>query len=148
MTDQTKIMLYGIAIHEAGHAIVMDKVGIGVDEVRLDGSLDDPSGATVAIHFEKHFPLVDQIAARLGGIEAEKIFESPTTARAQSVDKVWVESLVSALPPEEREPYKEKGSQRARCLIQQHKAKLERLADLLVEQRKVSRSEFFDLMNS
>ena len=63
MTPANRAMLYSTAIHEAGHAVVMERVGIGVREIRLDGDCDDPRGGTDALNSDEDSPR--SIASRL-----------------------------------------------------------------------------------
>ena len=135
-------MRRGTAIHEAGHAIVMWALGLTVGKIEIGINGDDSIGKTDLLTSEKHLPLIDRIAISVAGIEAQHIFDCPTHELAGQGDLGKVVELLDGTPEPHAHQMREAGYARAHALITMHRAQLQRLADRLVKDRKVTADGF------
>ena len=65
----------GVAVHEAGHAVVAWALGLPVGQIEIDPN-DELAGHS-QIGDCTHLPIVDQIAVSIAGLEAQEMFERP-----------------------------------------------------------------------
>jgi hypothetical protein len=138
--------LMSIALHEAGHAVALTVQGIDVTECWIDtvagnGRTEhpefDPNGAEAS-------DLQKYAVACLAGWEAQ-IHHEPTLnpdAYANSIqsDLNKARSLIVCIPvsDEHREAIYDQCKRRARALIQENFAKVDKLAVALIERHRLS----------
>ena len=69
----------GAAYHEAGHAIALWVFGLQVDSVAIGIAGDDAAGHTEIMGSDEHLSEFDRIVISEAGLEAQEVFEAPTT---------------------------------------------------------------------
>jgi hypothetical protein len=148
MTDHRLKERIGAAVHEGGHAVVLYAMGLSICEIQIGIDGDDTKGRVTLKNPEaqQQLPLVDQIAICVSGIEAQKIFESPTHELAGHDDLGKVVVLLEDIPEPEAFQMREAGYKRAHDLVLMHKAEVLNVAARLVEHGKVPAAEWADLM--
>jgi hypothetical protein len=129
---------YGAAVHEAGHVVVAWALGLKTSKmvVGIDG--DDAAGAA-QIEDDKHLPLFDQIAICSAGADAQRLFDAPTHDNAAFGDMVIIRNRIDDLAGDEGEALRYAGYRRSNELLELHRLKFERLAQILAERIKWSR---------
>lgn len=134
------------AFHEAGHAVVAWSLNLPVVAVRV--SDDDASGGTETGPAD-HLPLIEQIAVRFAGFAAEGVFECPAYELAGTNDLYEISKLLHANGISEEDQgsaLRDEGYDLAKTLLENHKSKVIKLANRLVECGNVEASEFLRLM--
>ena len=91
-----KIDVRGVAIHEAGHAVVARFFGLRVATITIDLRNERALGRT-QIEGDEHLPLVDRVAIRMAGVAAQNFFRCPTQDSIGMSDYVRIGSLVNRL---------------------------------------------------
>ncbi len=135
------------AFHEAGHAVVAWSLGLPVGAVRVKD--DDASGGT-EIGKADHLSLTEQIAVRSAGYAAERVFECSAHELAGAHDRHEILKLLQAngISEEEQGPsLRDEGYKFAKTRLENHKNKVIKLADRLIECGSVDASEFLRLMD-
>ena len=128
----------GAAYHEAGHVVVASALGLSVGRMEIAIGGDDAKGAAeIEIERALLLPLVDQLAICAAGLEAQKIFETPTHDDAGLADYGKMFELLDDHEEEERSRLIAAGHQRACELIRLHSQKVERLARVLLTTVKI-----------
>jgi ATP-dependent Zn protease len=123
---------YGAAIHEAGHAVVAWALGLKVRRMAVGINGDDSAGSA-EIEVNPCLPLVDRIAVCSAGIDAQSIFDAPTNDICAIMDMNEIRNLVEEYPDDDGEALRYAGYRRSKELLELHRAKVERLAQSLVE---------------
>lgn len=121
---------YGAAVHEAGHVIVARALGLKTQKM-VAGIDGDPTAGKAEIESGSHLPVVDQIAICSAGAEAQDLLGAPTNELGAFSDMVKVYNLIGE--EAEAEEIRYAGYDRARELLEQHRAAVERLAAALAE---------------
>jgi hypothetical protein len=136
----------GTAYHEAGHAVVAWSLGLSVGAVRV--SDDDASGGA-EIGPADHLLLIEQIAVRSAGIEAETAFKCPAHELAGACDRAKILKLLEAngISQERGAEIRHEGHACARTHLEIHKSKVIKLAERLVQRGHVDATEFLCLMH-
>jgi hypothetical protein len=127
--------LCGIAFHEAGHAVVARYFGLTVTaiEIREDASGNiDTVGATDAL------PLIDRIAIHCAGQASRTVFKYRSHAIAVSGEDIEISRLVGGLAEVQRLEIRNAGYRRAIEIVKSNAPEVERLANLLIGQRRVN----------
>jgi ATP-dependent Zn protease len=137
----------GAAFHEAGHAVVASALGLAIGriEIAIDG--DDAKGEA-DIQDNSELCLIDQIAVCAAGLEAQRLFEAPTHEGAGWGDYGKMIELLEDLEDEESRQIRYDGHQRAHDLLVQHADKVERLANTLLEKRRLGQDELRNILES
>ncbi|WP_139031473.1 hypothetical protein [Bradyrhizobium sp. ORS 375] len=127
---------YGAAVHEAGHAIVASALGlrVGCIEIAID---DDEAKAVVEIEDSAELDLIDQLAICAAGMEAQRMFSARTHDGAGWADQGMMIGLVQHLNADDSQRVRYAGHQRAHDLLIEHTGKVERLAELLLNSRRL-----------
>jgi hypothetical protein len=132
MNKKSDDLLRGAAFHEAGHVVVAMNFGLAVGEIEIS---DDGSGRS-QIAPPDHLPLVDQIALCVAGIEAQELFNCHTHVLAAAADYGMVIGLLDGLTDAESLEHRNVACLRALEILQEHRPKVERLADHLIKHRR------------
>jgi ATP-dependent Zn protease len=138
--------LRAMAFHEAGHAVVAWSLNLPVGDIYIR-EIDAGNGGAL-IDLGDHLPFIDKIAVCLAGIEAANVFQSPQHPWAGRADHCMVFDLLKGTPDDQHEGLWNRGEARANELLVEHKSKVIRLAERLVEVRQVDAAEFMRLMNA
>lgn len=141
--------LRAMSYHEAGHAVVAWSFGLEIGNIHIREIGAGDGGAQIG--GADHLPLIDQLAARAAGKEAEQLFDSHLPDYASDRDREMAISLVLKHHPDislyEVVPkHLMAGHARARERLIEHQDKVERLADRLRQHREVSAAMFARLM--
>jgi hypothetical protein len=134
------------ALHEAGHAVVAWSFHVIVDGVHLD--LKNKSGHTNAPG--EHLEPVQQIASRLAGYEAERVFKPPGRKAKVMYDfghvsRILRENNTPEDTPEGQE-LRERGRACAEARLREHSAKVRDVADHLAAHHYIDRVLFEVMM--
>jgi hypothetical protein len=129
----TNDALRGAAFHEAGHVVVARAFGLTVGKIEIG---EDGSGKA-AISSAEHLPPIDQIALCVAGIEAQALFNSPTHEYAAFADYAKVSELVKGLTESENFKIRNAAYLRALEILKTHVPEVERLANELIERRRI-----------
>jgi ATP-dependent Zn protease len=136
--------LRATAYHEAGHAVVAWSLGLEVQSINIRA---DDAGGGADIRNADHLQLVDQVAVIVAGSEAEDIFDYRAHELANLGDLGMLVELLEEMSEEEAALLRSEGHARARDLLIDHKAKVIRLAERLVEVHRIDAPEFLRLMS-
>jgi ATP-dependent Zn protease len=136
----------GAAYHEAGHAVVAWALGLPVIEIAIavGGDAAGRSGIGVADHLSKR----QKIAVLMAGRVAQQIFEAPTHDRAGAVDHAMIMRIVGDMPESESWEFRNGAALDAREIIIANRAKVERLAQHLIDNGSINGADFLTLMNA
>jgi hypothetical protein len=129
--------LCAVAFHEAGHAVVARYFGLTVIEIKIRedvSSETDMAGAADAL------PLVDQIAIHCAGQASQTVFKCRSHVLAVSGDQVAIGKLVEGLTEDHCLEVRNAGYRRAIEIVKNNAREVERLASLLIEQRRINES--------
>jgi hypothetical protein len=88
--------LRGVAVHEAGHAVVARFLELPVGTLSVDLANERAIGKS-EIGSDAHLPIVERIAVRVAGVVAQNLFKCPTCNWIGMSDYVSVGELVSDL---------------------------------------------------
>src|SRR5262245_58692230 len=130
-------VLCGSAFHEAGRAVVARYFGLTVVEIEIR---DDASGKTDTVGSVDDLPLIDRIAIHCAGEASRTIFK----CRSQNLaldEPVELRELLEGLTETHRLEIRTAGFRRAIEIVKSNAPEVERLAALLVEQRRIGESE-------
>lgn len=129
--------LCGTAFHEAGRAVVARYFGLSVVEIEIR---DDASGKTDMVGSVEDLSLIDQIAIHCAGQASRTVFKcrSPMLASGEPVE---LSELLEGLSENHRLEVRNAGYRRAIEIIKSNAPEVERLASLLIEQRRIGVSE-------
>lgn len=125
--------LCGRAFHEAGHAVVARYFGLTVVEIEIR---DDASGKTDTVGSIDDLPLIDRIAIHCAGQASRTVFK----CRSQNLvfdEPVELRELLEGLTENHRLEVRNAGFRRAIEIVKSNASEVERLAALLIEQRRI-----------
>lgn len=129
--------LCGIAFHEAGHAVVARYFGLKVIEIEIH---EDASGKIDTIGAADTLPLIDRIAIHCAGQASRTVFKCRSHALAVSGDDIEISKLVDGLADVHGLEIRNAGYRRAIEILKSNAPEVERLASLLIEQRRINES--------
>jgi hypothetical protein len=124
------------AFREAGLAVVARYFGLAVIEIEIR---DDASGKTDTVGSTEDLPLIDRIAIQFAGQASTTVFKCRSQTLA-STDAAEISKLVEGLTEGHSLEVRNAGYRRAIEIVRSNAAEVERLANLLIEQRRVSES--------
>ena len=127
--------LCGIAFHEAGHAVVARYFGLTVTAIEIRA---DASGKIDTVGTTDALPLIDRIAIHCAGQASRTVFKCRSHALAVSGDDVEISKLMVGLADAQRLEIKNAGFRRAIEIVKSNATDVERLASLLIEQRRIN----------
>ncbi len=142
--------LWGMAFHEAGHAVVAWSLNLRVESICIreigagnsETKTDPPD----------HLPLMDQLATLAAGLEAGQAFNRPLPEHAGDRDRLMAITLVlehhEGLASDEIQSHLAAGHARARELLLEHRERVIRVAEHLRDVRQVDAVEFLGLMSA
>ena len=142
--------LWGMAFHEAGHAVVAWSLNLRVKSIYIreigagnsETKTDPPD----------HLPLMDQLATLAAGLEAGQAFNCPLPEDAGDRDRLTAITLVlehhEGLASDEIQLHLAAGHARARELLLEYREKIIRVAEHLRDVRQVDAAEFLGLMST
>jgi ATP-dependent Zn protease len=142
--------LWAMAFHEAGHAVVAWSLNLRVESVciREIGAGDSATKTDPP----NDLSLIDQLATLAAGLEAERMFNCPLHEHAGDRDRLMAITLVQehhvGLAPDEVQSHLAAGRARARELLLEHKERVIRIAEHLLDVRQVDAAEFLGLMSA
>jgi ATP-dependent Zn protease len=136
MTSQNR---YGAAVHEAGHVVVAWALGLKTRRMVIGINGDDAAGAA-EIEESPHLPLVDQIAICSAGADVQRMLDAPMHDLGAIMDMNAIRELVEDYPEDEGEALRYDGYRRSEELLALHRAKLERLAQVLAERTELDQA--------
>ena len=125
--------LCGRAFHEAGYAVVARYFGLTVVEIEIR---DDASGKTDIIGSIDDLPLIDRIAIHCAGEASRTVFK----CRSQNLvsdEPAELRELLEGLTENHRLEVRNAGFRRAIEIVKSNAPEVERLAALLIEQRRI-----------
>jgi hypothetical protein len=128
--------LCGRAFHEAGHAVVARYFGLTVVKIEIR---DDASGKTDTVGSIDDLPLIDRIAIHCAGQASRTVFK----CRSQNLvfdEPVELRELLEGLTEDHRLEVRNAGFRRAIEIVKSNAPEVERLAALLIEQRRIGES--------
>ena len=129
--------LCGTAVHEAGHAVVARYFGLKVIEIEIR---EDASGKIDMVGAIDALPLIDRIAIHCAGQASRTVFKCRSHSLAVSADQVEISKLVEGLTEDHRLEVRNAGYRRAIEIVKSNATEVERLASLLIEQRRINES--------
>ena len=129
--------LCGTAFHEAGSAVVARYFGLTVTEVEIR---EDASGKIDTVGATDALPLIDRIAIHCAGQASRTVFKCRSHALAVSGEDVEISKLVDGLADAQRLEIRNAGYRRAIEIVKSNAAEVERLASVLIEQRRINES--------
>jgi hypothetical protein len=138
--------LRGMAFHEAGHAVVAWSLDLAIGDIYIR-EIDAGNGGT-EIGCGDGLPFIDRIAVCFAGIEAATVFQSPQPSWAGNGDHRMAFNMLKGMPEDHAQWLWDRGGVRANELLVEHKSKVIRLAERLVEVHRVNADEFMRLMNA
>ena len=136
----------GAAYHEAGHAIVLWVFGLQVDSVAIGIAGDDAAGHTKIMGSDEHLSEFDRIVISEAGLEAQEVFEAPTHDHAGLADYAKIIDILGDISAEESLKIRTTARERAREIILANRTKVDRLAEYLIENGRISGFAFLELM--
>jgi ATP-dependent Zn protease len=140
--------LRAMSYHEAGHAVVAWSLGLQVGDIHVREIGAGNGGAQIGT--ADYLPLIHQLAALAAGDEAEKAFGCQLPDHASDRDREMSISVVlkyhPALPSDEIQWRIDAGHRRAHQLVLDHRDSVERLADRLRRDHRVSAVTFESIM--
>jgi hypothetical protein len=137
MTSSDK---YGTAVHEAGHVVVAWALGLKTKKMVAGIDGDETAGAA-EIEANLNLPLVDQIALCSAGGDAQDMLGAPIHDIAAFADTIKIGNLVDDLSEDDAENLEDAGRRRSMEILELHRTKVERLAQLLAERTELNQVE-------
>jgi hypothetical protein len=128
--------LCGSAFHEAGRAVVARYFGLTVVEIEIR---DDASGKTDTVGSIDDLSLIDRIAVHCAGQASRTVFKCRSQILA-SGEPVELHELLEGLTEAHRLEIRNAGYRRAIEIVKSNAPEVERLASLLIEQRRIDES--------
>jgi len=142
--------LWGMAFHEAGHAVVAWSLNLRVESIYIR-EIGAGNSETKTVPPD-HLPLMDQLATLAAGLEAGQAFNCPLHEDAGDRDRLTAITLVlehhEGLASDEIQSHLAAGHARARELLSEHQERVIRLAEHLCDVRQVDAAEFLGLMSA
>jgi hypothetical protein len=128
--------LLGVAIHEAGHAVVARFFDLPVGTLSVDLANERAIGKS-EIGCDEHLPIIERIAVRVAGVAAQNLFKCPTREWVGMSDYVRVGELVSDLGVAKSLELRASGYQCAYDILRARRHEALRLARRLIEFRQI-----------
>jgi hypothetical protein len=129
-----------------GHAIVLWVFGLQVDSVAVGIAGDDAAGHTKVMGSDEHLSEFDRIVISEAGLEAQEVFEAPTHDHAGLADYAKIIDILGDISAEESLKIRTAARERAREIILANRTKVDRLAEYLIENGRISGFAFLELM--
>ncbi|HUL90279.1 MAG TPA: M50 family metallopeptidase [Pseudolabrys sp.] len=137
--------LCGTAFHEAGHAVVARYFGLTVIEIEIR---EDASGKTDTVGATDVLPLIDRVAIYCAGQASRTVFNCRSHALAVSDEHQEISKLMEGLTEDHWLQIRNAGYRRAIEIVKRNAPEVERLASLLVKQRRIDESTIAQTMIS
>ena len=141
--------LRAMAFHEAGHAVVAWSLNLRVESIHIREI--GAGNSTTKTHPPDHLPLIDQLATLAAGLEAEQVFDCPLHEHAGDRDRLMAITLIREhhedLASDEVQSHLAAGRARARELLLEHRDRVIRIAERLLDVRQVGGIEFLVLVS-
>jgi hypothetical protein len=128
--------LRGVAIHEAGHAIVARFFDLPVGTLSIDLANERAIGKS-EIGCDEHLSTIERIAVRVAGVAAQNLFKCPTREWVGMSDYVRVGELVSNLGATRSLELRATGYQRAYDILRSRRHEALRVARRLIALRQI-----------
>ncbi len=142
--------LRAMAFHEAGHAVVAWSLNLRVESIHIS-EIGAGNSATKTFPPD-HLPLQDQLTTLAAGLEAEWAFNWPLHEHAGDRDRLMAIALIREhhedLASDEIQSYLAAGHARARELLLEHRDRVIRIAERLLDVRQIDEAEFLGLMSA
>jgi ATP-dependent Zn protease len=142
--------LRAMAFHEAGHAVVAWSLNLRVESIYIR-EIGAGNSATKTDPPD-HLPLMDQLATLFAGLEAERAFNCPLHEHAGDRDRLMATTLVrehhQCLASDEIQSHLAAGHARARELLLEHRDRVIRIAERLLDVREIDDAEFLGLVSA
>jgi|SRR5215510_15397989 len=129
-------VLCGSAFHEAGRAVVARYFGLTVVEIEIR---DDASGKTDTVGSVDDLPLIDRVAVHCAGQASRTVFKRRSQILS-SGEPAELRELLEGLSEDHRLEIRNAGYRRAIEIVKSNAPEVERLASLLIEQRRIDES--------
>ena len=131
------------AYHEAGHAVVACCLILKVTRIHIN---EHGEGGGTQIECIDGLTIVEQVALRVAGMQAEKMSKQKSKLPLGQDDKKRLMILLSGLSEECHEEVCEKGYMLARKLLDDHRDKIKRIAGDLIKRGELSGGDFALIM--
>ncbi len=138
--------LNGMAFHEAGHAVVAWALNVAVGDIHVRKVGEGDGGTQIGC--ADALPFIDRLALCFAGIQAETVFDVPQPPGMGDGDICVVLNLLKGLPDRHGKVLRDKGRDRARDLLLEHRDRVIRLAERLNDVHQVGGAEFLSLMGA
>jgi ATP-dependent Zn protease len=142
--------LRAMALHEAGHAVVAWSLSLRVESICIR-EIGAGNSATKTDPLDD-LPLMDQLATLAAGLEAEWMFNCPLHEHAGVRDRLMAITLVlehhKGLASDEIQSHLAAGRDRARELLLEHRDRVIRIAEHLLDVRQVDAAGFLGLVSA
>ena len=129
--------LCGTAFQEAGRAVVARYFGLKVVELEIR---EDGSGKTDTVGTIDELPLIDRIAVYCAGQASRTVFRCRSHLLAVFGDHAEISKLVEGLADDHSLEVRNAGYRRAIEIVRDNAPEVERLASLLIRQRRINES--------
>jgi hypothetical protein len=106
----------------------------------------DPTAGKAEIEQNPELPIVDRIAICSAGADAQAMFEVPTHRLGPFMDMNEIRELIEHCPDDEGEALRYAGCRRSKELLELHRAKVERLAQVLAERSELNEVEIAQIL--
>src|SRR5215475_11719196 len=130
--------LWGVAVHEAGHAIVALHYGLPVVRVWINDNCD---GGCEYSNNDEHLSLHARFVACLAGEAAERHFNVQPHPTAKLHDYGSIITLTSDMTEDERRPFIDQARAYAAKIIARNAHEVARLAGMVADKMSVTLSE-------
>ncbi|HYC17239.1 MAG TPA: hypothetical protein VEC94_08535 [Pseudolabrys sp.] len=124
----------GAAFHEAGYAVVARYFGLTVVEIEIR---EDASGKTETAGTTDVLPLIDRVAIYCAGQASRTVFNCRSRALAVSDERQEISKLMEGLTEDHWLEMRNAGYRRAIEIVKRNAPEVERLASLLIKQRRI-----------
>ena len=138
MTQPSSELLWGAAIHEAGHAIAAIHYKLALGDVWINDYGDGGGGTHINLRDEGRLHTVDRLAVVYGGGAAQEHFNAPTNSDALAEDERRADEIVRHLNEAERLAAKAAGRVRALKIVIARADEAVKLARRLFEERRIN----------
>ena len=137
------------AIHEAGHVVVAWALDLPVGSMRIGCNGDDTADRSEIDESARQLSLIDRIALRIAGVQAQLLFGCESTHRhAGASDFGKIIEMLDDLSEEEADTIRSKGYDRAAELLVCRRPLIERIAERLAISGKLEQDEVLDLLKA
>jgi ATP-dependent Zn protease len=138
--------LRSAAYHEAGHAIVAWALGLRVHRIMI-GIAGDLTAGEADIEEKRSMSLVDRIAICSAGVDAQELFDAPTNDICAISDMGKIYDLIGEYNEQVGSCLRQIGFQKSREILKQHRDKVARVAQALVERMELTKAEIDALLS-